>query len=93
MANKSIYTRKLGETVARNAKRTIKGKYHLIPLLSDKWAVVSNGRIRPIKSFTTQKQAVSFVKKFATPKFIIHVHIHGKDGRIKESMSYSKPKP
>jgi Uncharacterized protein conserved in bacteria (DUF2188) len=86
MANKSIYTRKLGEIIAREAKNIISGRYHVIPILSDKWALVSNGSIKPIRAFDTQREAISFAQKISTTKSAIEVAIHGKDGRIKESI-------
>ena len=82
MIEKSIYTPKLGEIIARKAKGNDASKYHVVHILMNKWAVVSHGSLKPVKAFTTQDEAVSFAKQYATSKSAGEIVVHGIDGRI-----------
>lgn len=88
MAKKSIYTKKLGGIVARAAQPTSTGKYHVISGQSQKWTVVSEGRVRPVKVFATQRAAVNFAKRTAS-KITGVVIVHGKTGQIRDTISYA----
>jgi hypothetical protein len=88
MGNKSIYTKSLGYQVAENAKGSNDGKYHIVSSQTGKWAVVSEGSVRPVRSFASQKKAVTFAKQYAASKSAGEVVIHGKDGKIRDRISY-----
>jgi hypothetical protein len=53
------------------------------------WAIRSGGASRASKIFETQEGAAEYGKKIAK-KLKATLFIHGKDGRIKESYSYSR---
>jgi hypothetical protein len=82
MAKRSIYTKSLGGAVARGAKGSAHGKFHIISSGSDKWAIVLEGAIRPVRAFASQQAAVSFATQYAVSKSPGEVVIHGKDGSI-----------
>ena len=86
---KRYYTRELGETVANGALRVNSGRYHVISGDAQRWTVVPEGRIRPIKVFSTQRQAIVFAKQTAS-KRTGEVFIHGRSGQIIEQISFSK---
>ncbi len=88
MAKKSMYTRRLGNVVARNAKSKSSGRYHVIPFRSDMWSVVSEGSVKPVKAFSTKNQAVSFATQFAVSRNDGEVVVHGVDGRILDRVSF-----
>jgi len=88
MARKSIYTKRLGGVVASAAQSTSVGKYHVISGESKKWTVVSEGRVRPVKVFATQRGAVNFAKRTASRMTGV-VIVHGKTGQIKDTISYA----
>lgn len=88
MAQKSIYTKRLGNVVARNAKSSDPVRYHVIPSHSDKWSVVSEGSVKAVKAFATKNQAVSFAKQFVVSKHAGEVIVHGVDGRVLNRVSF-----
>jgi hypothetical protein len=88
MAKRSMYTKRLGGQVAKNAKGSIDGKFHIVSSQTGKWAVVSEGSVRPVRAFGTQKEAVTFAKKYAVERSAGEVVIHGKDGSIRDRISY-----
>lgn len=83
----SIYTKRLGKTVAQHAKGTA-GKYHVIPAQIDKWNVVAEGSVIPFKKFHTKSAAVTFAKQYASAVNFGEVVIHSLDGRILDRISY-----
>jgi hypothetical protein len=87
MAKKLIYTKRLGGAVAKDAKGSINKKFHIVSSQTGKWAVVSEGAIRPMRAFTTQRDAVTFAKQYAISKSAEEVVIHGKDGKIRNRIS------
>jgi hypothetical protein len=87
MAKASIYTKRLGGTVAKNAKGSIAKKFHIVSSQTGKWGVVSEGSSRPIRAFATQKAAVHFAKRYAVLKSVAEVVIHREDGRIRDRIS------
>lgn len=90
MVKKSLYTKQLGSRVARNASPAFaKGRYHVICGVSNKWSVVAHGRVRPVKNFLTQTEAISFAKKTAQ-KLTGTVIVHAKTGQIRDTYSYVK---
>jgi hypothetical protein len=87
MAKKTMYTKKLGDVVAKNAKSSSSGRYHVIQSSSSKkWGVVSEGSIKPVKAFEDKNQAVSFAISKATA---VEVIVHGVDGRILNRVSFN----
>lgn len=87
MAKKSLYTKKLGDIVARHAQPSSIGRYHVISGEAQKWTVVSEGSIRPVKVFATQREAVKFAKDTAS-KITGEVIIHERTGQIKNKISF-----
>jgi hypothetical protein len=87
MAKGSIYTKRLGRSVARQAKGTV-GKYHVIPAHIDRWNVVAEGSVKPTKAFTTKGAAVTFAKRHASSTNPGEVVIHDTDGKILDRISY-----
>lgn len=90
MVRKSIYTRRLGNDVAKKAKGSI-GKYHIIPAQIDKWSVVAEGNVKPVKAFSTQRDAVVFAKGIVASALTGEVSIHGMDGKTLSRISYNNP--
>ena len=86
---KRYYTKELGETVASGALRINSGRYHVISGEAQRWTVVSEGRIRPLKVFSTQRQAVKYAKQTAS-RITGEVFIHGRTGQISQTISFAK---
>jgi hypothetical protein len=86
MAKRSIYTKQLGRAVARDAKHPMSGIYHVVSAQSEKWSVVSDGTVKPIRSFATRNAAVSFAKKYASINSSGEVIVHGRDGKVNKRM-------
>lgn len=91
MARKSFYTKKLGQAVARSAQTVNAGRYHVISALTitDRWAVVPEGSVYALKVFSTQTEAVEYASKTASKK-TGEVVIHGKDGQVKNKISFTQ---
>src|SRR4051794_26306347 len=87
MAKGSVYTKRLGRNVARQAKG-IAGKYHVIPAHIGRWNVVAEGSVKPTKAFTTMGAAVTFAKRHASSVNLGEVVIHDTDGKILDRISY-----
>lgn len=88
MPKKSLYTKKLGMQVANDAQPTFLGHYHVISANARKWTVVSEGKVRPLKVFTTQKAAISFARRTASLKTGV-VYIHAKTGQVRDKISFA----
>ena len=86
---KRYYTKELGKTVARGARRINSGRYHVISGDAQKWMVVSGGRIRSLKVFSTQRGAVNFAKQTASRQNG-EVFIHDRTGQIRDTISFAK---
>ncbi len=90
MIKKATYTKALGARVASAARPENSGIYHVISTtLSDKWAVVPKGKVHAIKSFSTQKEAVTFARLTASKKNG-EVVVHGKSGFVRTKISFAK---
>jgi hypothetical protein len=89
MAEKSLYTKRLGAAVASRARNGSSGRYHVISGEARKWSVVSEGSVRPFRAFDTKKEAVNFAKKTASKK-TGEVIVHAKTGQIRDMISYAK---
>ena len=87
MKTKSIYTKKLGQSVAEKAQTVGVGKYHVISGESS-WSVVSEGNVKATRSFGTVEQAVDYAKEIASKK-TGEVVVHQETGQIKERFSFS----
>lgn len=87
MKTKSIYTKKLGNSVARHAHSAKIKKLHVISGDSN-WRVVADGSVRALRTFNTVELAVDFAKNIAL-KEIGEVVIHEGSGKIKNRISYS----
>ena len=88
MANvNSIYTKRLGRTVARQAKGFV-GKYHVIPAQIDRWNVVAEGSVIPYKRFNSRIAAINFAKRHAKVINLGEVVIHDIDGKVLNRISY-----
>lgn len=77
----SIYTKRLGRNVAKQAKGTI-GKYHIIPAQTNRWNIVAEGSLKPYRAFTTKDKAVRFAKKYVISLNAGQVIIHSSEGKI-----------
>jgi putative sterol carrier protein len=77
----SIYTKRLGRNVAKQAKGTI-GKYHIIPAQTNKWNIVAEGSLRPFRAFATKDKAVRFAKRYVISVNAGQVIIHSTEGKI-----------
>jgi hypothetical protein len=84
------YTPSLGRVIAKGARRSRTGIFHVISSISNdgKWNLVSEGSTKPIRVFTTKNAAVSYLRKSDTGKKIGgYIVIHGKDGRIQDRVT------
>lgn len=82
MAEKTIYTRKLGIAVARRARNSRSGTFHIIPSRLDKWGVVPEGSFESLRTFKTRIEAISYVKSSVLHGKAGQIVIHGTDGRV-----------
>ncbi len=89
MPKKSFYTKRLGMKVANDAQPALTGHYHVISSESSKWTVVSDGKIRPIKVFMTQKDAINFATSRTASLRTGIVFIHGKTGKVRDKISFA----
>lgn len=87
MRGKSIYTKKLGKSVASMAQPIGVIKYHVISGDSN-WRVVSEGSVKALRAFSTVEQAVDFAKDIAFQK-TGEVVVHEESGNIKDRFSFS----
>ena len=60
---------------------------HVVPSSSGGWVVKNSGAVRASKSFDTQQQAVDYGRS-AAKKVGTELYIHGRDGTIKDKLSY-----
>jgi Uncharacterized protein conserved in bacteria (DUF2188) len=77
----SIYTKRLGRKVAKQAKGTL-GKFHIIPTQANKWNIVADGSLRTFISFTTKDQAVKFARRHVSSINAGQVIVHSSEGKI-----------
>jgi hypothetical protein len=89
MVGKSLYTRKLGRAVAKEARALSPRKYHVISGNAKKWTVVPGGRVHPVRIFATQKEAVQYASQTAS-KTRGEVIIHERTGQIKDRISFAE---
>ena len=54
---------------------------------NDKWAVQKEGSQRALRTFDTQKDALGMAKEIAR-KECVELFVHGRDGQIRDRMSY-----
>ena len=87
MEGKSLYTKKLGKSVAAQAQPAEAMKFHVISG-DKKWSVVSQGSVKAIRTFPTVEEAIDFAKDIASKK-TGEVVVHEKTGQIKDRISYS----
>lgn len=59
---------------------------HVVPH-QGRWAVKAEGATRPTEVFRTQKEAIDHAKTIARNQEV-EVKIHGRNGRIRKSISY-----
>jgi hypothetical protein len=86
MKKKLTYTKRLGNSVARRALSSNLMKYHVISGDSS-WRVVSDGRMKALRAFSTEEQAVDYAKDMAFKK-TGEVVIHDGKGQIKNRISF-----
>lgn len=82
MEEKTIYTRKLGIAVARKARNSSSGIFHIIPSHTDKWGVVAEGSVRPLRAFSSKNQAIMFAKRYVLLRKAGEIVVHGADGSV-----------
>jgi hypothetical protein len=92
LPKKIVYNPFLGKIVARGARRSRVGRFHIISSVSDagKWSLVLEGSTRPIKVFSTKNAAVSFAKKYEarSARYLGEVIIHSKDGQTENKILF-----
>ena len=91
VSKRIIYNPSLGKVVARGAKRSRSGRFHVISSISDlgKWTLVSEGSIRPLRVFSTKNAAISFAKRSSLGRRDMReVIVHGQDGSIQNKISF-----
>jgi len=78
ITEKKIYNTKIGSLVADSARSRNKNQLHVIYNYPNRWGVVRNGSVRPIKSFSRLNSAISYANKMVSSvrdgKVIIHDH-------------------
>ena len=89
MADKKMYTKKLGSRVAVSAKPLKSGRYHVIIGDNQQWNVVADGSKRATKVFPTRLSAIEFAKETAY-KAEGEVIIHKKTGEVEDRVSLAK---
>ncbi|MEP7268769.1 MAG: DUF2188 domain-containing protein [Saprospiraceae bacterium] len=89
MTTGAIYTKKLGQSVAKRAKPVLPKNFHVIPLGLNKWAVVLDGASSSVKSFTEKNEALIFAKKSAKSKNG-EVVIHNTSGKVIKRITLDK---
>src|SRR6266403_4277512 len=60
---------------------------HVVPQIEG-WAVRSEGRTRPTSIHRSQREAIDAARKLAKRTAASQLVIHGRDGRIKERVTY-----
>ncbi len=90
VSKRIIYNPTLGQVVARGAKRSRSGRFHVISSISDlgKWTLVSEGSTRPLRVFSTKNAAISFAKRTSLGRYNGEVIVHGQDGSIQNKISF-----
>ncbi len=86
MPQKSLYTKKLGRAVARDASSN-KGRLHIISG-DNNWKVVGEGKVRPSRIFSSQQDAIKYASSVARKKFGMII-VHSETGQIKEKLSFA----
>ncbi|MBU3677530.1 MAG: DUF2188 domain-containing protein [Chitinophagaceae bacterium] len=87
MKPKSIYTKKLAESLAAMATERKKNKYHIITGLGN-WRVVPDGKLRARRIFKSEEEAIQFAIEIAK-KHQGEVVVHTYQGYVKERFSFS----
>jgi hypothetical protein len=82
MERQSLYTKRLAHEVARQARPSFAKKYHIVSSHKNRWAVVSEGKTRPLRSFSTQRSAIAYAKRTGINNDFGEVVIHSRDGMI-----------
>jgi hypothetical protein len=89
---KLVYSPSLGKAIARAARRSRVGRYHIISSVSDggRWGVVLDGSTKPIKVFSTKEAAIDFAKNYEarSTKYLGEVIVHNKNGLIEGKISF-----
>lgn len=89
MANKKIYSKRLGKRVATNAKPIDSHRLHVVLSDGQRWAVVADGNTRASRVFPDQIRAVQFAKDAAT-RLNGEVVVHKKTGEIEDLVSFAE---
>jgi hypothetical protein len=89
MANRKIYSKKLGEGVASKAKPVGSHRLHVVLSDGQRWAVVADGNKRASRVFPDQIRAVQFAKDTAT-RLNGEVVVHKKTGEIEDLVSFAE---
>ncbi|MBO9572622.1 MAG: DUF2188 domain-containing protein [Chitinophagaceae bacterium] len=89
MIKNPLYTRKLGNKVARAAIIKNENVLHIIYGGVDTWKVIREGQERSLKNFPRQSQAIVFAKSRARKK-MGEIVVHRPDGWIKDRISFAQ---
>lgn len=76
-------TKRILEGIRKDARYPSKDLIHVFPSLSKGWSVLPDDRIRAVRVLPTQKEAISFAKKYITSGKIV---IHNSDGTTGSSI-------
>ena len=87
---KSFYTKKLADLVARDAKGLKELRCCVIASLYGGWSVIRPDRKRAIRVFDSQKEAITFARKYAIAKSAAVLTIFDKKGIIKKHICFNK---
>jgi Uncharacterized protein conserved in bacteria (DUF2188) len=86
MSQKSLYTKKLGRVVARDAASN-KGRLHIISG-GNNWKVVGEGKVRPSRIFASRREAIRYASDVARKQSGMII-VHSETGEIKEELSFA----
>jgi hypothetical protein len=80
MERTAVYTKALGREISNTSKRD--KTYHIISR-GNKWAVVRNLALRPLKIFSSKQSAINFARtrvNYDDTEIVVHT----RDGEVKE---------
>lgn len=69
-----------------------KKSQQVVPNLNGGWSVKSRGSLRAIKTFDTQKEAISWARS-KSKNAGVDLLVHARDGTVRASYSYRKSEP
>jgi|GEM_PF-7017734 len=87
----AYYTEELGEKVAATARPDKISTIHVIfSIISHKWSVVPQGRLRALRVLTNKSEAISFARKTAIRLSADFIVVHDKYGEAAKRIPIHK---